>query len=258
MSRRIRLDLAYDGTDYAGWQVQVGQITIQSLVEAALTRLNGERAVSIRAAGRTDAGVHARQQVCDFMFDGAASDDDLAHALRRMLPPAIRPLAVRGVCGEFHSRKSARAKHYRYRLDRSRYGNPVHARYALHQPHALDLDVMHDALRRLPGRRDWSGFTGSACDVDDRVRNLTVAEYSARGGNARFDFEGDGFLTHMVRNLVGTLLQIAEGKREAAEIDEILASGDRRLAGPTAPPHGLHLWCVHYDDVEPGRMPDRS
>ena len=257
MSRRIRLDLAYDGTDYAGWQVQHGQITIQSLLESTLTRLNGRQAVLIRAAGRTDAGVHARHQVCDFLFDGAASDDELAHALRRMLPPAIRPLAVRGVVAGFHARKSARAKHYRYRLDRSRYGNPVHARYALHQPQAMDLDAMRDALGRLPGRRDWSGFTAAACDIDDRVRDLTVAEYREKGGSARFDFEGDGFLTHMVRNLVGTLLQIAEGKREPSEIDEILSSGDRRLAGPTAPPHGLHLWNVIYDDVEADRMPDR-
>jgi len=258
VSRRIRLDLAYDGTDYAGWQVQLGQITIQSVLEATLTRLNGQRAVSIRAAGRTDAGVHARHQVCDFLFDGEAADDDLAHSLRCMLPAAIRPLALRSVAADFHARKSARGKHYRYRLDRSRYGNPVHARYALHQPQAMDLDALHDALGRLPGRRDWSGFTAAACDVDDRVRDLTVAEYREKGGSARFDFEGDGFLTHMVRNLVGTLLQVAAGKREAAEVDEILSCGDRRLAGPTAPPQGLHLWNVSYDEIEAGRMPDRS
>lgn len=258
MSRRIRLDLAYDGTDYAGWQVQLGQITIQSLLEDTLTRLNGDRAVSIRGAGRTDAGVHARHQVCDFLFDAVCSNDELAHALRGMLPPTIRPLAVSGVADEFHARKSACSKHYRYRLDRSRYGNPIHARYALHRPQDMDLDALNDALGRLPGRRDWSGFTGGACDVDDRVRELSVAEYREKGGNARFDFEGDGFLTHMVRNLVGTLLQIGEGKREASEIDEILSSGDRRLAGPTAPPHGLHLWNVSYPTRQAGRMPDRS
>ena len=104
MSRRIRFDLAYDGTDYAGWQVQRGRITIQSLLEAALKRLNGDRRVSVRGAGRTDAGVHARHQVCDFEFDGRASDDELAHALRHMLPPAIRPLTIRTVGLEFHAR----------------------------------------------------------------------------------------------------------------------------------------------------------
>jgi len=258
VSRRIRLDLAYDGTDYAGWQVQPGRITIQSLVEAALCRLNGDRPVSVRSAGRTDAGVHARRQVCDFLFDGDARDDDLAHALRGMLPPAIRPLAVIGVPDGFHARRSARAKHYRYRLDRSRHGNPVHARYALHRSQDMDLDALDDALGRIPGRRDWSGFTSSRCDVCDRVREITVAEYRERGGNARFDFEGDGFLTHMVRNLVGTLLHVGEGKLAAARIDAILSSGDRRLAGPTAPPHGLHLWNVAYEDGEAGSMPDRS
>jgi len=258
VSRRIRIDLAYDGTDYAGWQVQPGQVTIQSIMQAALARLNGDRAVSIRSAGRTDAGVHARRQVCDFLFDGDATDDDLAHALLRILPVEIRPLSVYGVDDGFHARKSARTKHYRYRLDRSRYGNPVHARYALHQPQEFDLDALQDALDRLPGRRDWSGFTSSRCEVDDRVRELSVAEYRERGGNARFDFEGDGFLTHMVRNLVGTLLQVAEGKRAAADIDAILSSGDRRLAGPTAPPHGLHLWNVSYEDIEAATMPGRS
>lgn len=250
MSRRIRLDLAYDGTDYAGWQVQRGQNTIQSVVETALARLNGDRRVSVRAAGRTDAGVHARLQVCDFLFDGDADDEELAHALHGMLPPAIRPVALRGVADEFHARKSARIKHYRYRLDRSRHGNPIHARYALHRPQTLDRRALDHALSRIPGRRDWSGFTSSRCDLDDRVRDVTVAEYHERGGNGRFDFEGNGFLTHMVRNLVGTLLHVGEGKASPALIDTILATGDRRLAGPTAPAHGLHLWNVLYHDPE--------
>ena len=258
MSRRIRLDLAYDGTDYAGWQVQRGQITIQSVLEAVLKRLNGDRAVSIRAAGRTDAGVHARQQVCDFLFDGDAGDDDLAHALGRMLPAEIRPLSLVTAAETFHARRSARRKHYRYRLDRSAFGSPIHARYALHFPQELDTEALADALGRLPGRHDWSGFTSSRCEVDDRVRELKVAEYHERGGNARFDFEGDGFLTHMVRNLVGTLLEIGQHKRPPVDIDRIVASEDRRMAGPTAPPQGLHLWNVTYQDSEAVRMLDRS
>ncbi len=258
MSRRIRLDLSYDGTAYAGWQVQLGQTTIQSLLEDALTRLNGNRPVSVRGAGRTDAGVHARQQVCDFLFEGDATDDELGHALGCMLPPAVRPVALVTVADEFHARRSARSKLYRYRLDRSPYGNPVHARYALHAPGEMDAVALGEALASLPGRRDWSGFASSRCEVDDRVRTITLADYSERGGSARFEFEGDGFLTHMVRILVGTLLQIAEGKRVPSDIDAILGSGDRRLAGPTAPPHGLHLWCIRYDTDEPVRMPDRS
>ncbi|NIM01088.1 MAG: tRNA pseudouridine(38-40) synthase TruA [Acidobacteria bacterium] len=256
MSRRIRFDLAYDGTDFAGWQVQRGKTTIQSVLEEALARLNGNRRVSVRAAGRTDSGVHARLQVCDFLFDGAASDDELAHALGGMLPPAIRPLALRTVSAEFHARKAARIKHYRYRLDRSRYGNPIHARYALHMPRELDLPALEDALSRIPGRRDWSGFTSSRCDIDDRVREVTVAEYHERGGNGRFEFQGNGFLTHMVRNLVGTLLHIGEGKLRPVVIDRILSAGDRRLAGPTAPAHGLHLWNVIYDDDEAASVPE--
>jgi tRNA pseudouridine38-40 synthase len=258
VKRRIRFDLAYDGTDYAGWQAQRGQTTIQSVLEAGLKRLNGERAVSVRAAGRTDAGVHARQQVCDFLFDGDATDDDLTHALQLMLPTEIRPLSLTTVSDEFHARKSARRKHYRYRLDRSAFGNPVHSRYALHCPHDLDAGALGDALGRLPGRHDWSGFTSSSCEVGDRVRELKVAEYHERGGSARFDFEGPGFLTYMVRNLVGTLLEIGRLKRAPGDIDSILASRDRRMAGPTAPPQGLHLWAVSYENSEAVRMPDRS
>ena len=243
MSRRIRLDLAYDGTDYAGWQVQPGQTTIQSVLESTLIRLNGDRPLSVRGAGRTDAGVHARQQVCDFLFDGDANDADLIHALHRMLPDTIRPLELRSVDESFHARKAARAKHYRYRLERSPYGDPTCARYTLHYPYDLDEGALREALTRLPGRRDWSGFTGAACEVEDRVRTLTVAEYSAEG----FEFAGDGFLTHMVRNLVGTLLEVGRGKRSGEDIDRILRSADRRLAGPTAPAHGLHLWSVRYD-----------
>ena len=247
MSRRIRLDLAYDGTDYAGWQVQPGRATIQAALQQLLSRLNGDSAVSVCGAGRTDAGVHARQQVCDFLFDAATADGDLAHALSGMLPESIRPLRLVTVEDGFHARKSARRKHYRYRLDRSAYGNPVHARYALHHPHPMDLDILREALERLPGTRDWSGFTDSACAVDDRVRTLSVAEYHERGGAGRFDFEGDGFLTHMVRNLVGTLLEIGASKRPPGNIATILSSGDRRLAGPTAPARGLHLWRVEYE-----------
>ena len=245
MSRRIRLDLAYDGTDYAGWQVQPGQTTIQAVLEKTLCRLNGDRHVSVRGAGRTDAGVHARQQVCDFLFDGDTNDADLAHSLHRMLPAGIRPRELRTVDPAFHARKSARSKCYRYRLDRSTYGDPTRARFALHYPHDLDEDAVREALAKLPGRRDWSGFTGAACVVEDRVRTVTVADYVA---GDRFEFEGEGFLTHMVRNIVGTVLEVGQGKRAAGEIDSILSSRDRRLAGPTAPGLGLHLWSVRYED----------
>jgi len=242
--RRVRLDLAYDGTDFAGWQVQPGQTTIQSVLEEALVRLNGDRRVSVRGAGRTDAGVHARQQVCDFLIDTETNDAELAHALHRMLPDTIRPLELRTVDESFHARKSACSKHYRYRLDRSPYGDPGIARFALHYPNDLDEEAIRDALAGLPGRRDWSGFTAASCEVEDRVRTLAVAEFTDR---ERFEFAGDGFLTHMVRNIVGTLLEVGQGKRAAAEIETILAAADRRLAGPTAPARGLHLWSVRYE-----------
>jgi tRNA pseudouridine38-40 synthase len=247
-ARRLRIDLAYDGTDFSGWQVQPGERTVQGVLEAALTRINGDREVRVRAAGRTDAGAHARGQVVDARLGSPLADGDIAHALGRMLPADVRALAVTTVDEDFHARYHARSKTYAYRLDRTRTGDPFRARHALHWPHRLDRAALGAALAHLPGRRDWSGFTGAACNVEERVRTLTVAEYAEPEPAAGvFTFTADGFLNYMVRNLVGTLLEIGAGRRAADEIPTILESGDRDLAGPTAPARGLCLEHVSYD-----------
>lgn len=213
-----------------------------------MTRLQGGRPVRVRGAGRTDAGVHARQQVADFVLDTPLGEADLEHALRCMLPEDLRPLRVRVVDDAFNARRDARSKTYRHRLDRSRAGDPFLARYAAHQPGDLDLGAMDEALRRLPGRRDWSGFAGSACDVRDRLRHLTEASYreEARTTEGWFSFSSDGFLNHMVRNLVGTVLEVGRGRFAPERIDRILEERDRTLAGPTAPARGLILWNIAY------------
>jgi len=245
--RRIRLDLAYDGTDFAGWQVQPGQRTVQGVVEQALGRLDGDRRVRLHGAGRTDAGVHARQQVAHCDLGKAAGDAELARALSHILPPDVRPLSLRSVGADFDARRDARWKQYRYRIDRSPSGDPFTIRYALHYPHPLDVAAIRAALGLLPGRRDWSGFAAAACTVQNRVRNLTRAELDgSEDGDSVFDFVGDGFLTHMVRNLVGTLLEVGRGKMPPERIGAILESRDRNLAGPTAPPQGLCLERVVY------------
>jgi len=245
--RRFRIDLAYDGTDFSGWQVQPRGRTVQGVLERTLTRLQGGRPVSVRGAGRTDAGAHARQQVADARLSISLDEAELGRALRSMLPEDLRPLRVRVVEDSFHSRRDARAKTYRYRLDRSSAGDPFLARYALRHAGDLDLEAMREALGRLPGRRDWSGFAASACVVRDRVRELSEAGYEESGdGEGWFSFTGDGFLTHMVRNLVGTLLEVGRGRFEPARVERILAEGDRSLAGPTAAARGLVLWRVVY------------
>jgi tRNA pseudouridine38-40 synthase len=251
--RRVRLDLAYDGTEFAGWQEQAGQRTVQEVVSTALARLHGERRTHLRGAGRTDAGVHAARQVADCVIGSRLGDADLAHALRGMLPADVRPLAVRSVAQEFDARRDAVSKTYRYTLDVTPWGDPFGARYALHHPGALDDEALHRALALLRGRRDWTGFTAAGCSIEDRVRDLAEARYDRPGADrACFTFRASGFLRHMVRNLVGTLLEIGRGRMALARIDEILARGDRALGGPTAPAHGLCLVDVAYAEGEDG------
>jgi len=254
--RRIRLDLAYDGTDFAGWQMQSAQRTIQGVIEQTLSEIQGAGRVKVRGAGRTDAGVHARQQVADFDLASRLDDPSLERALSRMLPMDVRPLRVGTTAAIFHSQNHAVSKSYRYRLDLSRHGDPLQARYALHYPHPLDLGHLESALGKLVGRRDWSGFAASACDKLDRVRTLTEARLERITETTwELVFSADGFLQHMVRNLVGTLLEIGGGRMAATTIQEVLASGDRGQAGPTAAARGLCLDRVRYADDDPGASP---
>lgn len=250
------MTLAYDGTRYAGWQVQPRRPTVQGNVQDALGTLSGGTPVPVRGAGRTDAGVHALGQVADAEVRTRMDDAALLHALRAVLPFDVRPLAVETVDDGFDARRHARGKSYEYLVDRSPAGSPFLERYALHLARDLDVDAMRDALARLPGRRDWSGFTAAACEIEDRVRSLTEATWEERGdGTARFRFRADGFLTYMVRNLVGTVLAVGTGRFAPGRVDEILARGDRTLAGPTAPPRGLFLRRVDYHDVDGGAPP---
>jgi len=247
--RRVRIDLAYDGTDFFGWQVQPGKRTAQGAVEEALARIEGNRPVRVRGASRTDAGVHARGQVADAEVTTRLDDEALLDRLAGILPDDLRPVRLRTVDPAFHSRKHAIAKTYRYGIDRSPQGDPLLFRYALHVRRLPDREAMEAALRLLPGRRDWAGFAGAASEVEDTVRTLTVARYDdLASGHAAFTFEADGFLNHMVRNLVGTLLDVARGRFEAERVSRVLESGDRTLAGPTAPARALCLERVRYAD----------
>jgi tRNA pseudouridine38-40 synthase len=245
--RRIRIDLAYDGTDFEGWQLQTRGRTVQGTVEAALTRLAGDRPVRLRAASRTDSGVHARQQVADGLIDTRLDDAGLERALRALLPPDVRATRVATVPPGFHSMRDALLKTYRYRVDLSPHGDPLIARYALHHPFPFERGRVERGLAMLLGRRDWSGFADSRCRIRDRVRRLSRAEWCVEADDRGcFVFSADGFLTYMVRNLVGTLLEVARGTMEPDVIPRILRSGDRRLAAATAPARGLCLWEIVY------------
>jgi tRNA pseudouridine38-40 synthase len=247
MPRRVRIDLAYDGTEFDGWQVQPRGRTVQGELERALSTLHGGVGVRVRGAGRTDAGVHARGQVADALVGDRFSDRDLHRALLALLPDDLRVQRVLGVDERFHARHAAIAKTYAYYLDRSRCGDPFVARYVLHTPHSFDEGAVDAALALLPGRRDFSGFAGAACEVTDRVRSLTEARREVvRPGIERLVFTADGFLNHMVRNFVGTLLDVARGRQAPDRVRTILESGDRTLGGATAPARGLTLERVAY------------
>ncbi len=256
-TRRLRLDLAYDGTEFAGWQFQPGQRTVQGVLEQALSRLRGAVPTNVRGAGRTDAGVHARNQVADCDLPERLGDEFVARALRRMLPGDLRPLRVGTAPPSFHARKNAIAKTYRYVVDLSRHGDPFRARFALHYPHPLDPERIRTALRDLPGRRDWSGLAASSCTKLSRVRELTEARMEQPSADRMcLVFTANGFLQHMVRNIVGTLLEIGGRRLPPETIVRALESGDRDLAGPTAAARGLWLEKVRYpDDCEEAARP---
>ena len=257
MDRRVRIDLAYDGTAYAGWQVQPGVKTVQGVVEEALSRLHGGKRARLCGAGRTDSGAHARGQVADALVNTRYDDAGLMRALAHMLPEDIRPFRVLTVPPSFHAQHDAQSKTYRYLVDTSPAGDPWRRLYALAIPLPMDEPAVDAALRLCPGTRDWSGFTGSACTVDDRVRTITEARrVPLRPGLQAFIFTADGFLTHMVRNLVGTLLEVGRGKMAPERIEEVLVTRDRKRAGPTAPAKGLCLTRVVYDEALGGASGD--
>ena len=191
----------------------------------------------------------------------ADSPTQLADLFGRMLPPDVRPVGVRTVPASFSARRHAVSKTYAYTFDFTPWGDPFLARYALHLGRPPDRERLRRALERLPGRRDWSGFTAADTTVRNRVRRVVRAELVDAGpARAAIVFTGDGFLRHMVRNLVGTIVEIERGRMEVERIDRILASGDRRLAGPTAPAHGLCLTEVAYGraTMTPAMMPDED
>jgi tRNA pseudouridine38-40 synthase len=259
VERRVRIDLAYDGTAYAGWQVQPGLRTVQGVVEDALARINGGRPSRICGAGRTDSGAHARGQVADGVVATRYDDAGLLRALGHMLPEDVRPRRVLTVAPSFHAQHDAKSKTYRYLIDTSATGDPWRGRYALAFARPFDSAAVDTALALVPGRRDWSGFAGSACRVEDRLRTITEARrIELRPDLQGFVFTADGFLTHMVRNLVGTLLEIGRAAMEPERIEEVLRTGDRRRAGPTAPAKGLCLMRVVYDAAVGGPSGDEA
>jgi tRNA pseudouridine38-40 synthase len=250
--RVLRLTLAYDGTDLHGWQVQPGLETVQGLVMAAAGRVLGEP-VKVTGASRTDAGVHALRQVASLVTTSAVAAPALHRALNALLPRSVRVLDAREAPPGFDARRWARGKRYAYLIDRRPQADPFLRRYAWHAPFRLDPATMAEALRAVRGKHDFSAF----CAAAGRDRTPTCTLRSARIVTRRqllaVCLSADSFLHHMVRNLVGSLVEVGRGARPPGWMAELLGGRDRTLAGPTAPAHGLVLVRVLYGPEAPAR-----
>ena len=254
MSRNFKLTLAYDGTDFKGWQIQPQCATIQGVIADAIERVTGERVLP-QGSGRTDAGVHALGQVASFALDSPIPADNLFTALNHTLPLSVRVTEAAEMPCEFHARRSATAKTYEYRISRASLCSPFLARYVHHHPYPLDEAAMVQAAKAVIGTHDFSSF--AAVDPEkgkdqkelDNIRSIYVSEWRRDGNLLVYRVRGDGFLHHMVRNLVGTFLLVGKGSIAADALSSILAARNRSLAGPTAPASGLFLISVEYGNA---------
>jgi tRNA pseudouridine38-40 synthase len=262
--RNLKLILAYDGTGFCGWQVQPDAPSIQSTLASAIGRITGEKVLP-QGSGRTDAGVHALAQVATFQTDSVIPSGNFVIALNDILPASIRVMEVSEMPPEFHARKSARAKTYRYRIFRDAICPPFLARYVWHYPYPLDEDAMRDAAPPIEGEHDFTSFAAAdpeepinrqghaspALRADTRreqshVRNIFSSGWRRDGSELIYEVRGNGFLHHMVRNLVGTLLLVGKGTLKPLDVTRILEAKDRCAAGSTAPASGLYLVSVEY------------
>ena len=234
--------MAYDGTSYAGFQVQPNAPTVQGELELVLAQICGEP-VRVTGAGRTDAGVHATGQVIDFRTASALDGGTMERGVNALLPEDIAISALDTAGETFHSRFSATGRTYEYRIRTGPTRDPLERRREHWLPATLDLDAMNDAARRLVGRRDHAAFAAGVSGE----RDLRRAVWRAEGSALRFEIEANAFLRGMVRGIVGTLLWVGRGKISADRFEEIQRSGDRAQAGPSAPAQGLCLVRVSYD-----------
>ena len=248
MHRTWKLTLAYDGTDLAGWQIQPGRPTVQGLLESALSQIEG-LPVKVSGSGRTDAGVHALAQVASCSLRNPIPPHGLLKALNRLLPAEIRVTEAQEAPAGFHARHSAIAKTYEYRIYRGPVCPPFQARYAYWHPYPLDEEAMRRAAHRYEGEHDFRSFASAGGNAaESMVRRVFSSALMRDGELLVYRVRGSGFLYRMVRNMVGTLLEVGRGNLLPPDIDRIAAARDRRAAGPTAPAQGLFLAGVEYAD----------
>jgi tRNA pseudouridine38-40 synthase len=244
MTRRIKVTLAYDGTEFHGWQVQPGLPTIQGVLEEIVGGIE-KAPVHVAGSGRTDAGVHARAQAAAFTLTNPIPTDNLRRAMNRLLPAAIRVLDAAETHAGFHPRFDAVAKTYEYVIHRGETCSPFEWRYVHHHPYPLDEDAMIAAAPLFEGEHDFSAFAASDARDEEgksKVRTIFRSEMRRCGSQLRYTVRGSGFLKHMVRNLVGTLIEVGRGNIDTAEI--------LRKCGPTVPAKGLTMLSVEFANLQ--------
>lgn len=257
--RNLLMTVSYDGTNYFGFQTQPGGNTVQDHIEGAIRHLTGET-VKIHGSGRTDAGVHARQQPFHFHTASKIPVERWCLALNARLPSDIRVLTAREVPLTFHSRHSAKRKTYRYSINTNRFPDVFQRNYQFHHPGQLNVDAMQASLPYLVGTHDFTSFASRQSTKLSHVRTIYDARIvvdslakipgTTGQGIVHFYVTGSGFLQHMVRIIVGTLIEVGEGKRTPESIQAILEAKDRTAAGPTAESKGLMLWSVEYEEED--------
>ena len=247
--RRIRTIIAYDGTDYVGWQTQPNGVAVQEVIEKAILEVTGEQ-TTLQGSGRTDSGVHARAQVAHFDTGARMAADKFAIALNTHLPADIRVLYSEKVSPDFHARFSAKEKQYRYFVQTGPHADVFARKYALHAYMPLNLDLMNEAAALVVGTHDFSAFMSTGREVETAVRTLSLSRWEKQGKFLVYTVQGNGFLYNMVRILVGTMVDMGNGRIPKDSMEKALISLSRKDAGPTAPPHGLVLWRVKYPDFD--------
>ena len=243
----IKLNLQYDGTEYHGWQIQKNAPTVQETVTRALEKITGET-VTLIGCGRTDAGVHAENYVCNFFASANIPPDKYPYALNSVLPSDIVCFGAAQVSDDFHANKSAKSKRYVYRILNREFPDAVMRRYAWHYRYPLDIQKMREAATAFLGEHDFIGFASSGFSVKTTVRTIYSLDVTRDGDIITADIHGNGFLYNMVRIITGTLVSVGCGKINPADMTGIIASRDRERAGITSPAEGLCLKEVYYDE----------
>jgi len=256
MSQNYKVAIAYDGTNYGGWQIQPNTISIQAVLENVL-RIILRQEISLIGSGRTDAGVHALNQVAHFRYSATIDIPRFLYSLNALIPPDIRVRSMQPVDDSFHAQYSAISKTYRYHLWLEPVQDPFQRLYSWHIRRPLDLDALEEACSYLVGTHDFTSFANEAHSgsaAKDPVRTMFNASLHRQEGCAYLEFTANGFLYKMVRNIVGTLVEVAGDQRRPADIPYLLASKDRRLAGQAAPALGLFLVRVIYTRAAPTQL----